>query len=443
MNQPLDDSALHAPESPESQLRVKLGALVAAAASEATGSGRALSSLRGIAVYDGQKDEFVRSLGPFAQFAIGLPGLTLFPKHYGAGMEERIALQLVYEYFARATDVSADLMLLDSLWADFLAELSSPVWVTRTVTNLRLFQCDTAGVILGDGVSIIGRDPDALMAMGFSDRIVGELFAEWGGFGASSFVMVAEVSTPKNPHNVLRVDGGECSLRCARAIGALRLTAQGDVGMCKVFVHRIARFNVGIGGMQFAGNTLDPIGTAYIWDPQNRPAFGTLYASLARLESVGYAKSPGNLDLALRSFMATFDRFPASADMKLMDTVTALEAVLGTRTEITFRLSFRVASLLAGSDDERSTILEVMKTFYDARSRVVHGDHLEAKHSAALAAVDDLRDFLRRLLRAFVLLAADDTRPFAKKSFERDLDATLVSEVGREGVRVFLELTNH
>ena len=39
-------------------------------------------------------------------------------------------------------------------------------------------------------------------------------------------------------------------------------------------------------------------------------------------------------------------------DTKLVDAITALEAVLGTETEIAFKLSFRVASLLAATDDD-------------------------------------------------------------------------------------------
>jgi hypothetical protein len=124
-----------------------------------------------------------------------------------------------------------------------------------------------------------------------------------------------------------------------------------------------------------------------------------------------------------------------------VDAITALEATLGDKAEISFKLSFRVASLLATSDAERAALLKTMKGYYDARSRTVHGDHLSKKQCESLAAVDDLQDIVRRLLRSFVLFAANDALHIEKKFFEEELDAALVHAVRREELRKLLGLT--
>ena len=245
---------------------------------------------------------------------------------------------------------------------------------------------------------------------------------------------------PKRPNNLKSLDGDEGWLRCARAIGAMRLTAPGDVGISAVYLQRVARFNVGIGGIHFIGATLDTDGGQYAWRPEHRTPYAAAYTALARLEKTGYSKAPGNLDLALRAFMSTFDRFPNAMDTKLVDAITALEAILGDKAEISFKLSFRVASLLATTDAERAALLKAMKGYYDVRSRTVHGDRLSKKQIQSLAAVDDLRDLVRRLLRSFVLFTADDGRQVEKRFFNEELDAALVDAGRREELRKLLGL---
>lgn len=423
------------------ELKTKVDLLLAAVAAAAASTGLEPRQVRGIALYDSQKDAFVISVEPFAEVEASIRELPVVHERYGLDQSCRLALQLVYEYFARANDLVVRSELVDALWADFVAELESPVWLARCVTNLRHFQCDDLHVDLGDGVSICGRNPDVLTGLGFSDGIQEMLFAEWGGFDSSSFVLIAESSIQKRPDSFLSIDGGEGGLRCARAIGAMRLTAPGDVGINAVYLQRVARFNVGMGGILFSGATLDTVGRQYAWRPEHRTPYAAVYTALARLEKTGYSKAPGNLDLALRAFMSTFDRFPSAMDTKLVDAITALEAILGDRAEISFKLSFRVASLLATNDAERAALLKTMKGYYDARSRTVHGDRLSKKQSESLAAVDDLQDLVRRLLRSFVLFAADDARQVEKQFFVEELDAALMDAGRRDSLRKLLGLT--
>lgn len=422
------------------ELKTQLDLLLSEVVAAALSTGTELRRLRGVALYDSQKDLFITSRSQFAALDSGVRELEQVRELYGIEQSHRIALQLVYEYFARADRLLLDHTLLEKLWVDFVAELDTPVWLTRAVTNLRHFQCKELHVELGDGVAIYGRDSNILAALGFQGGIWEGLAADWSGFGASSFVLVAETTMQKRPDNFVMLDNMGVWLRCARSIGAMRLLAAGDVGMSVAFIQRIARFNVGIGGVLSTGATINTIGNQYIWPSAQTSLYNSTYAALERLERIGYGKAPGNLDLALRAFMSTYDRFPTAMDTKLVDSITALEAVLGTESEITFKLSFRVASLLASTDEQRATLLKDVKGFYDTRSRIVHGDRLGKKHSASLAAVDDLRNIVRTLLCSFVRFAADDARSVGKKFFAEELDAVLVSAKSREDLRVLLGL---
>lgn len=419
-------------------LKIQLGSLLSSAVEAAVSSGKELQHVLGTTVYDSQKDLFITSLEPFAAVEAGIRELELVNERYGIEQSHRIALQMVHEYFERAKGVLIDPASVDALWADFVAELETPVWVTRSVTNLRHFQCRDPHVELGDGVSIYGRNPSVLAGLGFADGIWERLAADWSGFGASLFVIVAESSIPKRPDNFIMMDTGSGWLQCARALGAMRLIASGDVGIGTIFAQRVARFNVGIGGIYSTGTMVNTFGSPYAWCSERLLRYDETYTALAHLEKIGYAKAPENLDLALRAFMSTFDRFPTAMDTKLVDAITALEAVLGSETEIAFKLSFRVASLLAASDEQRTALFMAVKGFYDARSRIVHGGRLGKKQSASLAAVDDLRDIVRQLLRSFVLFAAGNALHPNKRFFAEELDAALVDASRREHLRDLL-----
>jgi hypothetical protein len=121
----------------------------------------------------------------------------------------------------------------------------------------------------------------------------------------------------------------------------MRLIAPGDAQMSAVFAQRVARFQLWDSCIYTQGGTVDTIGDPFTWDPKQNLPYAETYSALAHLEKAGYGKSPGNLDLALRAFMSMFDRFPRAPDTKLVDAITALEAVLGTETEIAFKLSLR------------------------------------------------------------------------------------------------------
>ena len=229
-------------------------------------------------------------------------------------------------------------------------------------------------------------------------------------------------------------------LRSTRAIGAMRLTAPGDVALGTMYFQRVARFNVGLGGIHSNGTAAETLGSTYAWSPAYAERYTATYAELDALERRGYGSGRGNLDLALRAFMSSYDRTPSAPDIKLVDTVTALEAVLGDKAELAFKLAFRVASLLAATDDERAALLKQIRGYYDARSKVVHGSRIEAKQRAALQSVDDLRHHARQVLRGMVHFAATRAQGDEEELFKGDIDAALVHSGHREQLRRALGL---
>jgi Apea-like HEPN len=415
--------------------RVRIQALI----QEASASGLPLDRLRGYAFYDMRKDERVTALNSFAAAEQAVVQIPEFAARLGADNARRVTLQCVYQYFGRMEGVRYDEAAFNTLWNDFTAEIADPAWVTRGIANVKFFASENLLIDLGDGVSIRGRNPEELSALGFGSSILGRIMDDWfGGFGASSFVLVAEDSVPKAPANLISTS--DVWTKAIRAIGACRLAAPGSISIGAMWVTRVARFNFGIGGLSHVGASIPTTGSSYQWSAAIGTAYPQIYAELKQLEKIGYGASPGNLDIALRSFMGTYDRWPNSWDSQLLDATTALEALLGTGTDIAFKLAFRVAALLAANDNERAQLLKTMKDFYDTRSKLVHGATLKAKHHQCLQRVDDLRSLVRRLLRAFVGLAANPPEIYNKAFFNEQLDMALIDATERERLRTALGL---
>jgi hypothetical protein len=404
-------------------------------------AGLSLSEFRGIALYDMAKDAKIRALELFATAASKITHLPRFVESFGADAAPRIALQFVYQYFERGHVMSYSEEVFESVYDDLIKELECPVWIFRGVANVRYFMSDVLHIDLDDGVTIRGRSPAELASLGFGAAIWDRITEDGSGFGASSFVLIAEHSIPKKPDNLTLTDSYQLSVKAMRAILSLRLCGEGSVGIGPMWIIRSARFNVGFGGIFRAGASIPTMGTNFNWNPAISANYSAIYDGVKQLEEEGFKASPGNLSVALRAFSSTYDRWPTAQDSQLLDCVTALEALLGAENEIAFKLSFRIASILADTDEERSNLLKLLKDFYDTRSKVIHGANLKEKHQALLRRVGELRNIVKRLLIAFIRLG--NTRPaeYGKNFWQDKLDAVLVNTVERERLRLALGLS--
>jgi Apea-like HEPN len=404
-------------------------------------AGLSLSELQGIAFYDMGKDEKIRRLESFATSASKIIDLPPFIESFGVDAAPRIVLQFVYQYFERGHVMSYSEEVFDTVYDDLIKELESPVWVFRGVANIRYFKSDVHHIDLDDGVTIKGRSPTDLAFLGFGTAIWQRITEDWSGFGSSSFVLIAEHRISKKPDNLTLMDSYQLGLKAMRAILALRLCGEGSIGIGPMWIIRSSRFNVGIGGISRAGASIPTMGAYFQWNPTIRANYSAVYDGVKKLEVEGFKTSPGNLSVALRAFSSTYDQWPTGQDSQLLDCITALEALLGAENEIAFKLSFRVASIIADTDEERENLLKLLKDFYSTRSRVIHGANLQAKHQALLRRVDELRNLVKRLLVAFIRLG--NTRPaeYEKNFWQEKLDRALVNTVERERLRVALGLS--
>ena len=76
----------------------------------------------------------------------------------------------------------------------------------------------------------------------------------------------------------------------------------------------------------------------------------------------------------------TLDRFNSSltridfAD-KVIDTTISLESLILSRDELRFKFSLYLSFILAEAPEKREESFKLLRNLYDARSRLVHGDH--------------------------------------------------------------------
>jgi len=85
------------------------------------------------------------------------------------------------------------------------------------------------------------------------------------------------------------------------------------------------------------------------------------------------------LDVAIRRFNFSYER--RLPEDKLIDYITAFEALYlkGVEKELGYRLALRCACFLGKDGEERRKIFEILKSAYDARSKIVHGEPIESK----------------------------------------------------------------
>jgi len=78
------------------------------------------------------------------------------------------------------------------------------------------------------------------------------------------------------------------------------------------------------------------------------------------------------VDLAARRLVSAIARRVDHGDA-LIDAVMSWENLVGTSTEVTFRVTAALAKLLEGDAARRRALRKALAKVYDVRSRVVHG----------------------------------------------------------------------
>ena len=396
-------------------------------------AGEALEGYRGgIAFYDRRRDEQFTNLDSFVDAVSALNALPFVRSQYGDESGRRLALQFVYGFSGDLAEPIFDASAFGDAWSSFWQELVANEWTYIQVANIQNFRSVSSHLDLGDGVSIRGRSFEELRRItGWGDFELGELSEDWRQGVKSSHVLIVESKVPKSPDNLVQANDPAVLMKAQRALMAMRLLKEGDIRVGRAFDSRPAAFNLGLGGLSSSGFSVWHPGPQYQLEESEAGPVRALFETVTRFEDL-HSDKFRNIALALRRFSSIYDRHPA--DDRVVDAIIAIEALLKIDSELSFRLAFRTAGILAAHDNERIAIFREMRDYYDARSRIVHGGTLKRKQEALLRSDEPLRNTVRRLLVAFLRLVESAEHQPTTQFYNR-LDATLQHSQRRAELR--------
>ena len=406
--------------------------------------GCAKTDPRGIGAYrtrvagnDPGADALFTSLTGFGPALSAIGSVPGSKENYSEYELEQLALLFVYAFlrFLAGPDFSED--AFETAWASLSDELAAPSWKHVSVANLCNFESRSPLLDFGNNVTIRHRDLTYLRGLVGVDT-VDAIEQDWQSCGRpSAYVIMAEHVRPKRPEEARFMDQLNLQLKTDRLMLALRLSAGGDVRTGRTFFARPAFLPRQLSLVSFCGDASWNPGRSYRVEDADMPKVRELCALIQRFEGPT-AEAWKNVGVAIRSFTAIYDRRYGQKEDRIVDAVTAVEALVGADTEIAFRVANRVAWLLGNDDDDREKIYEAMKRFYDARSKIVHGVPLKPKQQSVLNDDSALMELVRRLLVAFIRLACSGA--YGRQTLSDTIDVRLVHGVKREHLRKHMGL---
>jgi len=386
-----------------------------------------------IAYYDTRKDELITSLGSFQSTVEVLNQSDLLRNLFGEE-GKRLAIQFVFNACAHSANGEPSETAFNKVWTNFQEEIDTPTWTYRSVTNIQNINCTQDPIELIDGISIRGRSFEELSELlNWGDVELDYLAKDWMEGAASSFVMLFNKEVTKTSENFLLKDDGTAFSRASRILLSMRLIDSGDVRIGKLFVTKPAIFNVGMGGVQSSGFSAWHAGPKYELTPAKASTIKQVYKDLESLEKQN-SKTTRTLFLALRSFSSIYDRRFHEAEDRVVDAITALEALWQIQAELSFRLAFRTSTLLATSDDERIDIFDMLTNYYKIRSKIVHGGSLNELQNELLRKDEPLRAIVRQTLKAFLHLAVNPEQ-WTLDRLHKEADSVLMHTENRKALQ--------
>lgn len=378
-------------------------------------------SRRGLRAFaDAERDKLITSLPPFGAARESLRTIPFIREWYGEDNCTRLLLDFVYFYWSESRTGRYNPRVFDRRWASFDEELTKPDWTYQSVAPLTNVVAPNDELQIAEGLMIAPwteNDP-----------------FDWPpkGFRISRHAVVASHSSPKRPDNYLLIDTTITDAQILRALTALRLVQSGDVMANRVRHYRPTAFPMGFGGdsSTYASNHFRLIGRPYEISDDNIETIAMVYAQL-EAHSTEHRDRFKAMDIALVSFNSMYDRmFDQDA---VINACVCLEALLmREQTEMSFRLAFRGSGLLATEDDARIACFDLIRDFYNLRSRVVHGDALDKKQRALLNRSQEFIDLTRRLIMSFLNLETTSEEFFPSPEFYSNLDRYLLHTATRQ-----------
>ncbi len=422
------------------QLRPLLQTLTAEGLSAIESSSFAVDGCKhAIAWFDSEKDQLILDCPSYTAAAEAMATDERVITLYGGNEANRLVLQFVFNACGRFSATRDKAEAFEETLARFATEYETDHWTFRAVANVQNCETDELPADLGDGVSLRARSFEELgRLLNWGQGQLNRLGEDWRSGGGGSNILMVEVQAKKTPANFLLEDDGSQLLRAARALLAMRLVRPGDIRIGRMFAARPAVFNVGLGGLLSYGFSHWHPGPAYKLEAQDLPKIAQVYRDLLKLDTQP-AKVHRNLRLALRSFGAIYDRLMHQLDDRVVDAITALEALWKLDQELSFRLAFRTASLLAHTDDERIALFSQLTNSYRIRSKIVHGGTLSDDQERELRLDEPLREIVRQCIRGFLHLAVNPG-DWTLARVEKEADTALLHHVACKNLQEAMRL---
>jgi len=164
---------------------------------------------------------------------------------------------------------------------------------------------------------------------------------------------------------------------------------------------------------------------------ESKLLFGTTYKITAqevnglkefwsRFKSFNFINNK-SLEIAIKRFNYAYER-PKSED-KLIDFFVSLEAMFLTgseRTELSYRLSIRIAKFLGDSPTMKNEIFSDIRKAYDVRSEIVHGSS-KIKPEKLVEIEPKIEQYTRLAIIKFVNLLPSKTHEFIMDEIDKNI----------------------
>ncbi len=283
--------------------------------------------------------------------------------------------------------------------------------------------------VLGNGIEIDTQEINFLPSLKINkikDSLSVFDLAAAGSKGFREWAMLEPISTSCQFEIVsgdLEINTGYDTLNRAWLLNTLLVLRKklkiSSVACCSYSWNEIAGFQQRSSGNDlqlppFKGNLLD-FYTQIIQLPkiENRKVEGTDVEWIKNHFEI--ANSLASKYEKFRFALETINSWRYAKDIKSALAIiwAAIESILGVSSEIVFRISLNIASVLVAKGEERLNKFNQIRKLYDLRSKVVHGSELKPEQTAM--AVEE--SFL--LLSDLVVNMIEKNRILTKSDFEK------------------------
>lgn len=161
------------------------------------------------------------------------------------------------------------------------------------------------------------------------------------------------------------------------------------------------------GGISHSGQVLFPSGEKYKLNTEKeirrlRRFYNKYSSTFQNLDSL-----PSSVHIGIEYFNSSFQK--TKMHERFIDLMIALDALLGVKHEVTYRLALRTACFLENDKQKRNDLNTLTKKLLSLRGGLVHGDiHPESRKSDLGDSKDKAEDIVRRIIVKLLSLYSNE-----------------------------------